>query len=125
MTKAKLQTVMGQPIGDRIIVVPTETPTESTGGIAIPDVAREQPQEGLVIAVGPGRFLPDGSRQTLDVVVGDRVLFGKFSGSSVLIADVRVLVMREEECIMRFPKEAPAKSAAKKKVRRGYADGQG
>src|SRR5207245_4051173 len=83
------------------------------GGIIIPDTAREKPQQGKVIAAGEGKFREDGSRQPLDVKAGDRVLFGKYSGSEVKIDDQEYLIMREDEILGIFTSTAKAKSAGK------------
>jgi chaperonin GroES len=83
------------------------------GGIIIPDTAKEKPQQGEVIAVGEGKFREDGKRQPLDVKAGDRVLFGKYSGSEVKIDDNEYLIMREDEILGVFTTTAKAKSARK------------
>jgi len=72
---------------------------QNRGGIIIPDSAKEKPQEGEVIAVGEGKYRKDGSRQTLDVKVGDRVLFGKYSSSEIKIDGEELLIMREDEIL--------------------------
>jgi chaperonin GroES len=69
------------------------------GGIIIPDTAKEKPQEGEVIAVGEGKYKEDGTRQTLDVKAGDRVLFGKYSGSEIKLDGEELLIMREDEIL--------------------------
>jgi chaperonin GroES len=83
------------------------------GGIIIPDTAKEKPQQGEVIAVGSGKIREDGTRQTLDVKPGDRVLFGKYGGSEVKIEDEEYLVMREDEILGVFTTTLQAKSAAR------------
>ena len=70
---------------------------QARGGIIIPDTAREKPQEGEVVAVGEGKYRTDGVRQSLDVRVGDRVLFGKYSGSEIKLDGEELLIMREDE----------------------------
>jgi chaperonin GroES len=82
------------------------------GGIIIPDTAKEKPQEGEVVAVGEGKYREDGTRQTLDVRVGDRVLFGKYSGSEVKIDNEELLIMREDE-ILGIIQRAAGKKGAK------------
>jgi chaperonin GroES len=88
-----------KPLHDRVIVRRIEEGEQVRGGIIIPDTAKEKPQEGEVIAVGEGKYKEDGSRQTLDVKVGDRVLFGKYSGSEIKIDNEELLMMREDEIL--------------------------
>jgi chaperonin GroES len=85
-----------KPLNDRVLVKRTESEERSAGGIIIPDTAKEKPQEGTVIAVGPGK-LDKGERIALNVAVGDRVLFGKYSGTEVNIAGVEHTLLREED----------------------------
>ncbi|MEP6925372.1 MAG: co-chaperone GroES [Pyrinomonadaceae bacterium] len=87
------------PLHDRVIVRRLENTEEMRGGLYIPDSAKEKPQEGEVIAAGAGKYKEDGSRQTLDVKEGDRVLFGKYSGSEIKIDGEELLIMREEEIL--------------------------
>ena len=88
-----------RPLSDRIIVRPITAEERTPGGIVLPDTAKEKPQEGEVIAVGQGKYKEDGSRQTLDVKEGDRVLFGKYSGSEIKIDGEELLMMREDEIL--------------------------
>lgn len=88
-----------KPLHDRVIVRRIEEGEQVRGGIIIPDTAKEKPQEGEVIAVGEGKYKEDGSRQTLDVKVGDRVLFGKYGGSEIKIDNEELLMMREDEIL--------------------------
>ena len=88
-----------RPLHDRVIVRRIEEGEQMRGGIIIPDTAKEKPQEGEVIAVGEGKRKDDGTRQTLDVQVGDRVLFGKYSGSEIKIDNEEFLIMREDEIL--------------------------
>ena len=88
-----------QPLHDRVIVKRIEESEQIRGGIIIPDSAKEKPQEGEVIAVGEGKYRKDGSRQALDVKVGDRVLFGKYSSSEIKIDGEELLIMREDELL--------------------------
>jgi chaperonin GroES len=88
-----------KPLHDRVIVRRIEEGEQVRGGIIIPDTAKEKPQEGEVIAVGEGKYKEDGSRQTLDVKVGDRVLFGKYSGSEIKIDNEELMMMREDEIL--------------------------
>lgn len=86
-----------RPLHDRVVVRRIEADTKTAGGIIIPDSAQEKPSEGEVIAVGEGARDDDGDRIPLDVKVGDRVLFGKYSGQSVKVDGEELLVMREED----------------------------
>ena len=102
-----------RPLHDRIIVKRLDEQEQMRGGIIIPDTAKEKPQQGEVIAAGDGKFRDDGTRQPLDVKAGDRVLFGKYSGSEVKIDDEEYLIMREDEILGVFTTAAKAKSAGK------------
>jgi len=86
-----------RPLHDRVIVRRLEEERKSAGGIVIPDTAKEKPIQGEVIAVGTGKILDDGKVRPLDVKVGDKILFGKYSGTEVKIGDEELLVMREED----------------------------
>ena len=88
-----------RPLHDRVLVKRLDEQEQMRGGIFIPDTAREKPQQGEVIAAGDGKFREDGSRQPLDVKAGDRVLFGKYSGSEVKIDGEEYLIMREDEIL--------------------------
>ena len=88
-----------RPLHDRILVERLEEQEVKKGGIIIPDTAKEKPQEGQVIAVGPGRWGEDGKRIPMEVKAGDRILFGKYSGSEVKVADEEHLIMREEDVL--------------------------
>ena len=88
------------PLHDRVIIRRIEDSTEKTaGGLFIPDSAKEKPQEGEVIAAGEGKYKEDGTRQGLDVKAGDRVLFGKYSGSEIKLDNEEFLIMREDEIL--------------------------
>jgi chaperonin GroES len=86
-----------RPLHDRVIVKRLEEERKSAGGIVIPDNAAEKPDQGEVLAVGHGKILEDGKVRALDVKVGDRVLFGKYSGQAVKVEGEELLVMREED----------------------------
>src|SRR5881392_81461 len=87
------------PLHDRVIVKRIDEGEQVRGGIIIPDSAKEKPQEGEVVAVGLGKYKEDGTRQSLDVKAGDRVLFGKYSGSEIKIDGEELLIMREDEIL--------------------------
>ena len=86
-----------RPLHDRVVVKRIEEERKTAGGIVIPDNAAEKPDQGEVIAVGNGKILEDGKVRPLDVKVGDRVLFGKYSGSAVKMEGTELLVMREDD----------------------------
>jgi chaperonin GroES len=89
-----------KPLHDRVIIRRIEDNVNQTaGGLFIPDTAKEKPQEGEVIAAGEGKYKEDGTRQTLDVKEGDRVLFGKYSGSEIKLDGEEFLIMREDEIL--------------------------
>jgi len=91
-----------KPLYDRILVKRTEEEEQKIGGIIIPDTAKEKPQEGEVIAVGAGRVLENGERQAPDVQVGDKILFGKYSGTEVKYGDEEYLIMREDDILAKI-----------------------
>jgi chaperonin GroES len=86
-----------RPLHDRIVIKRIEAEAKSAGGILIPDTAREKPQEGEVVAVGPGGRDESGKLVPIDVKAGDRVLFGKWSGTEVKIDDIEYLIMKESD----------------------------
>ena len=86
-----------RPLHDRILVTRVEEQEVGRGRIIIPDTAKEKPHEGKVVAVGNGKVTEEGKRIALNVQVGDRILFGKYSGSEVKIEDVEYVIMREED----------------------------
>jgi chaperonin GroES len=88
-----------RPLQDRVIVKRLEEEEKTKGGIIIPDTAKEKPMEGLVIAVGKGKTADDGTVIKLDVKAGDRILFGKYSGTEVKIDGVEHLIMREDDIL--------------------------
>jgi len=100
-----------RPLHDRVIVKRIEEGEQIRGGIIIPDTAKEKPQEGEVIAAGEGKVREDGSRQTLDVKVGDRVLFGKYSGSEIKLDGEEFLIMREDEILGVIERAGKAKGS--------------
>ncbi|CAO0823652.1 cochaperonin GroES [Desulfarculales bacterium] len=88
-----------KPLQDRVIVKRMEEETKTSGGIIIPDSAKEKPQQGKILAVGPGKVLEGGTRIDMTVKIGDLVLFGKYSGSEVKIDGEEVLIMREDDIL--------------------------
>src|SRR2546425_12863162 len=104
---------MIRPLHDRVIIKRLDADEQMRGGIIIPDTAKEKPQEGEVVAVGEGKYREDGTRQTLDVKAGDRVLFGKYSGSEVKLDDQEFLIMREDEILGIIQRAAAGKTGGK------------
>jgi chaperonin GroES len=91
-----------QPLDDRIVVKRLDAEEKTSGGIILPDAAKEKPQRGEIIAVGPGKLLDSGARATPDVVVGDTVIFGKYSGTEVKVDGVELLIMRENDVLAKL-----------------------
>jgi chaperonin GroES len=89
---------MIKPLGDRVVIKPVEREEKTASGIVLPDTAKEKPQEGEVVAVGPGRY-EDGKRVELDVRVGDRVIFSKYAGTEVKYDNVEYLILRESDIL--------------------------
>ena len=102
-----------RPLHDRVLIRRVQEQEEHRGGIVIPDTAKEKPQQGEVIAVGQGKIGKDGTRQPLDVKPGARVLFGKYSGSDVVIDAEDYLIMREDEILGVFIQTAKAKGSGR------------
>jgi chaperonin GroES len=88
-----------RPLHDRVLVKRVEEKEVVKGGIIIPDTAKEKPMEGEVIAAGPGKIMEDGKRAPMDVKAGDRILFGKYSGTEIKIDDQDYVIMREDEIL--------------------------
>ena len=105
-----------RPLHDRVVVKRLEEKEVTRGGIIIPDTAREKAQEGEVIAVGNGKILDNGTRAAMEVKVGDRVLFGKYSGSEIKVEGEELLIMREDDILGILAHVAePVGAGAKKK----------
>jgi chaperonin GroES len=100
-----------RPLGDRVLVRRVEEEEKTKGGIIIPDTAKEKPQEGEVLAVGPGARDDSGKLQPLDVRVGDRILFGKWSGTEVKLDGEDLLIMKESDILGVLEPVAKAKAA--------------
>jgi chaperonin GroES len=100
-----------RPLGDRVLVKRVEEEAKTKGGIIIPDTAKEKPQEGEVIAVGPGARDETGKVQPLDVRAGDRILFGKWSGTEVKLDGQDLLIMKESDILGVLEADKAAKAA--------------
>jgi len=93
-----------RPLDDRVVVEPKEAEEVTAGGIVLPDTAKEKPQRGTVVAVGPGKLLDSGERGTLSVSVGDEVIYGKYSGSEVEVDGREVKILRETDILAKVVK---------------------
>ena len=90
------------PLGERIVIKPMEQEAQTRGGILLPDTAKEKPQEGEVIAVGPGRTADDGSRIPMELTVGDKVIYSKYAGTEYEDGDDEYLIMRESDVLAKI-----------------------
>ena len=88
-----------KPLGDRVVVKPLEAQDKTKSGLVLPESAKEKPQEGKVLAVGTGRVLDDGSVKALEIKSGDKVLYGKYSGTEVRVQDEDYLILREDDVL--------------------------
>ncbi len=93
-----------RPLDDRIVVEPQEAEAKTAGGILLPDTAKEKPQQGKVIAAGPGKLGENGQRLAMSVKVGDTVLYGKYSGSDVEVGGKEIKILRESELLGKITK---------------------
>jgi chaperonin GroES len=88
-----------KPLGDRVVVEPIEQEQTTASGIILPETAKEKPQEGKVLATGPGRRDDDGKRVAMDVAVGDSVLYAKYAGTEVKLGDKKLLILKESDIL--------------------------
>jgi len=93
-----------KPLADRVLVKPIEREEVTKGGIVLPDTAKEKPQEGEVLAVGPGRLSEDGKRIPLDVKVGDIVIYARYGGTEIKIEDEELIILRESDILAKKAK---------------------
>ena len=99
MAELTLTNVKIQPLGDRVLVKPLEQKEVKKGGIIIPDTAKEKPQEGEILAAGKGKVTEDGKLLPMDVKVGDRILYGKYSGTEIKLDEEECLIMHQEDIL--------------------------
>lgn len=92
-----------KPLADRVVVKPLDEAEQMRGGLYIPDTAKEKPSQGEVVAVGPGKISEEGARLEMDVSVGDRVLYGKYSGTDVTLEGEEYLILRESDILAIVP----------------------
>ena len=90
------------PLGERVIISPSEQEQQTKGGIFLPDTAKEKPQEGEVVAVGPGRVADDGSRIPMELAKGDKVIYSKFAGTEYKDGDDEYLILRESDILAKI-----------------------
>jgi chaperonin GroES len=102
MAKTKVK-VSVKPLADRVVVKPLEESEQMRGGLYIPDTAKEKPSQGEVVAVGPGKVSEEGTRLDMDVKVGDKVLYGKYSGTDVTLDGEELLILRESDILAIIP----------------------
>ena len=88
-----------RPLGDRVVIVPSAREEMTKSGILIPDTVKEKPQEGTIIAAGPGKILEDGKRETMDVKEGDKVLYAKYAGTEFKIDDDELLIVSQKDIL--------------------------
>ena len=88
-----------KPLADRVVVKPLEETEQMRGGLYIPDTAKEKPQQGEVVAIGPGKLTDEGKRIDPELKVGDKVLYGKYSGTEVTLDDTQYLILRESDVL--------------------------
>ncbi len=93
-----------QPLADRLVVKPSEREEVTKGGIVLPDTAKEKPQEGKVLAVGPGRLSDDGKRIAMDIKVGDVVLYAKYGGAEIKVDGEELIILRESDVLAKKTK---------------------
>jgi chaperonin GroES len=91
-----------RPLDDRVVIEPNEAEERTAGGIVLPDTAKEKPQRGTVVAIGPGKLLDSGNRGQLSVKVGDEVIYGKYSGSEIEVNGKDVKIMRESDILAKL-----------------------
>jgi chaperonin GroES len=93
-----------QPLADRVLVKPTEKEEKTKSGIYLPDTAKEKPQEGEIMAVGPGKMTDDGKRIPMDLKVGDRVIYAKYGGTEIKVDDEELMILRESDILAKKSK---------------------
>ena len=102
MAATKSKTINLRPLDDRVVVQPTEAESTTAGGIVLPDSAKEKPQRGTVVAVGPGKLLDSGARGELSVAVGDVVIYGKYGGREIEVDGEEMKILRESDILAKI-----------------------
>jgi chaperonin GroES len=98
LAKAAVETKL-RPLGDRVVIKPSEREEVTKSGIVLPDTAKEKPQEGTIVAAGPGRILDDGKRESMDVKKGDKVLYAKYAGTEFKIEGDELLIVKQSDIL--------------------------
>jgi chaperonin GroES len=93
-----------QPLADRVLVKPVEKEEKTKSGIYLPDTAKEKPQEGIIMAVGPGKMTDDGKRIPMDLKVGDRVIYAKYGGTEIKVDEEELMILRESDILAKKSK---------------------
>jgi chaperonin GroES len=101
---AKKEDIKVRPLDDRIVVEPVEAEEKTSGGILLPDTAKQKPQRGVVLAVGPGKLLENGQRAALSVSKGDEILYGRYAGNDVKVEGREIKIMRESDILAKVVK---------------------
>jgi chaperonin GroES len=104
MAKDKTPQVKVTPLDDRVVVEPLEAEEKTSGGILLPDSAKQKPQRGKVIAVGKGKLRDSGDRTPVNVVVGDEVIYGRYSGTDIEVSGVEIKILRESDILAKIAK---------------------
>ena len=99
MAKAAATSTKLRPLGDRVVVKPTPREEMTKSGIVLPDTVKEKPQEGTVVAAGPGRILEDGKREAMDIKKGDKVLYAKYAGTEFKLDDEDLLIIKQSDVL--------------------------
>ncbi len=99
MATATASTTKLRPLGDRVVIQPTPREDMTKSGIVLPDTAKEKPQEGLIVAAGPGRVLDDGKREAMDIKKGDKVLYAKYAGTEFKIDGEELLIVSQKDIL--------------------------
>ncbi len=99
MAKAAATSTKLRPLGDRVVVKPTPREEMTKSGIVLPDTVKEKPQEGTVVAAGPGRILEDGKREAMDIKTGDKVLYAKYAGTEFKLEDEDLLIVSQKDIL--------------------------
>jgi len=104
MAKEKEVDVKVRPLDDRVVVEPLEADEKTAGGILLPDTAKQKPQRGRVVAVGPGKLLDDGKRAAMSVAKGDEVIYGRYSGTDIEVSRREIKILRESDILAKVVK---------------------